>query len=36
MVATKARQWGWFVALWVAGVLSVTAVGLVIRLFVAT
>ena len=36
MAATKARQWGWFVALWVAGVLVVTAVGLVIRLFLAT
>lgn len=33
MAATRARRWGWFVALWVAGVLSVTVVGLVIRLF---
>lgn len=27
------RQLLWFVGLWVAGVLAVTAVGLVIRLF---
>jgi hypothetical protein len=36
MAATRVRQWGWFVVLWAAGVLAVTAVGLVIRLFLAT
>jgi hypothetical protein len=35
MAAGAARRVAWFVALWVAGVLCVTAVGLVIRLFLA-
>jgi hypothetical protein len=30
------RRWLWFVGLWLAGVASVTAVGLVIRLFLHT
>ena len=29
------RQYAWFVGLWVAGVLAVTAVGAVLRLFLA-
>lgn len=33
MAADTGRKWLWFVGLWFAGVLAVTAVGLVIRLF---
>ena len=33
MPAQWLHRWGWFVGLWIAGVLVVTAVGLVIRLF---
>jgi hypothetical protein len=29
----RARRLLWFIGLWLAGVLSVTAIGLVIRLF---
>lgn len=36
MASTKARHWGWFVALWIGGVFAVTALGLVIRLFLAS
>lgn len=36
MAAPQPRQWLWFLGLWVAGVLAVTAVGLVIRLFLVT
>jgi hypothetical protein len=34
-IPQRARQVGWFVALWCAGVLAVGAVGLVIRFFLA-
>ena len=30
---TQMRRIGWFIGLWIAGVLAVTAVGLVIRMF---
>ena len=30
------QRLAWFVALWIAGVLAVTAVGLVIRMFLVT
>jgi hypothetical protein len=33
MASKMARQFGWFVALWVAGVLSVAVVGLIIKLW---
>jgi hypothetical protein len=29
------QRWLWFIALWVGGVAAVTALGLVIRLFLA-
>jgi|GEM_PF-1041975 len=32
---TGPRQIGWFIALWALGVVTVTAIGLVIRLFLA-
>ena len=32
---TGAKQVGWFIALWALGFVTVTAVGLVIRLFLA-
>lgn len=33
MAAGTGRKWLWFMGLWLAGVLAVTAVGFVIRLF---
>jgi hypothetical protein len=33
MVSPALQRFVWFVGLWVAGVLAVTAVGLIIRLF---
>jgi hypothetical protein len=35
MRAPRFGQWVWFAALWCGGVLSVVAVGLLIRLFLA-
>lgn len=32
---SRTRQVLWFIALWLAGVASVTAVGLVIRMFLS-
>ncbi len=33
MLAPQVQRWLWFVGLWLGGVLTVTAIGLVIRLF---
>ena len=33
---TRLKRVGWFIGLWLSGVLAVTAVGLVIRLFLAS
>src|SRR5690606_36857856 len=35
MQRSRLGQWAWFAALWCGGVLSVVAVGLLIRLFLA-
>ena len=35
MVSTKVRELGWFFFLWVGGVLSLTVVGLIIKMFIA-
>lgn len=35
MRATQAHRLAWFVGLWVAGVLTVAAIGYVIKLFLA-
>lgn len=35
-VKTGLSRVGWFIGLWLVGVLSLTAIGLVIRLFLST
>lgn len=35
MSKTHARHYFWFAGLWAAGVLSVTTIGLIVRLFLA-
>ena len=36
MTTMAFKNYVWFVGLWIAGVLSVTAVGLIVRLFLAS
>lgn len=36
MASSTLRRVAWFAGLWIAGVLAVTAIGLVIRLFLVT
>lgn len=31
--ASRLKQWGWFIALWLAGVLTLATIGGVIKLF---
>ncbi len=36
MVGTKAKQLGWFILLWCAGVLAVGVVGLIIKIWLGS
>lgn len=35
MTPGTSRKYLWFIGLWIAGVLSITAVGVIVRLFLA-